>query len=233
MLRHISICATVVVLGTSPLLAREQEANLQEIELPGAGFNIVLATPKSPAATIDLGESPDALVLHLSGGELALAFEDGQKMIEAMDFLQHPGCAFRASDDGRSAESVSVYVVPKRETTADLRIPSLDGQLPQFAMRKVEVPGANFNIVYTTTSTPVALEADERPDALAVYSTGYELIMATDGDIKRMFKTVGLSQWPICSFYVEHQGTHPPSAASVYILPRNEMTGSAEIEPGK
>jgi hypothetical protein len=226
MLKHISICATFIMLGMSPLKAQQQEAALQQVELPGVGFNIVLVTPKSPAATIDLGGSPDALILHLTGGELALAFEDGSKMLEASDLLRHPGCAFRASGDGRSAKPVSVYVVSKRETTAGIRTASLDGQLPQSGMRKVKVPGANFDIVYTTTSTTIAWEPDERPDALAVYSTGYELIMATDGDIKRMFKTVGLSQWPICVFYVEHKGSNPPPAASVYIVPEGDATTS-------
>jgi hypothetical protein len=226
MLKHISICATLALLGTSPLCAQEQEAALQEVELPGAGFNIVLATPKSPAATIDLGETPDALILHLNGGELALGFEDGRKMLEARDFLQHPGCAFRASEDGGSAKPVSVYVVPKREMTASIRTASLDGQLPQSGMRKVKAPAANFNIVYTTTSTPISEEPHKWPDALAVYSTGYELVMATDSDIKRMFKTVGLSQWPTCVFYVEHKGSNPLQAASVYIVPTSDPSGS-------
>src|SRR5262249_29513503 len=152
-------------------------------ELPGVGFDLVLATPKSPAATIDLGDSPDALILHLTGGELALAFEDGSKMFEASDLLRHPGCAFRASGDGRAEKPVSVYVVPKRATTVGIRTASLDGQLPQPGMRKVKVPGASFDIVYTTTSTPIAWQPDERPDALAVQSAGHELVMATDGDI--------------------------------------------------
>jgi hypothetical protein len=224
MLKHISICTVLALLGTSPLWALEQEAALQEVALPGAGFNIVLATAKSPAATIDLGESPDAMILHLSGGELALAFEDGAKMLEAFDLLQHPGCAFRASDDGGSAKPASVYVVPKRETTAGIRTASFD--VRPTAMQKVEVPGTSFAIVFATTSTPIAWEPNERPDTLAVYQTGDELIMATDRDIERMFKPVGLSQWPTCVFYVEHKGSNPPQAASVYVVPTHETTGS-------
>src|SRR5262249_1033580 len=226
MLKHISVCATFAMLAMSPLKAQQQEAALQHVELPGVGFDIALATPKSAAATIDLGDSPDALILHLTGGELALAFEDASKMLEASDLLQHPGCAFRARGDGRSAKPVSVYVVPKREPTAGIRTASLDGQSSQSAMRKVRGRGANFDIVYTTTSTPIAWEPDARPDALAVYSAGYERVMATDGDIKRMFKTVGLSQSPICVFYVEHKGSNPPLATSVYIVPEGDATTS-------
>jgi hypothetical protein len=227
MLKHISICATLVVLGTSPLSAQQQEAALQQLDLPGAGFNIVLATPKSPAAVIDLGASPDALILHLVGGELALAFEDGSKMLEAINLLQHPGCAFRAGNgNGISSTPISVYVVPRRETLADNRA-SRDAQLQAPRMRTVKVPGTHFNVVYATTPTPIAWEAHERPDALAVQSAGYGLVMATDGDIERMFRDVGLSQWPTCVFDVEHKNSNPPQAASVYIVPEGAKTASA------
>jgi hypothetical protein len=37
-----------------------------------------------------------------------------------------------------------------------------------------------------------------------------------------MFKDVGYSQLPACAFEVEHKGSNPPQAASVYIFPKNE-----------
>ena len=228
MLKRVSICAAFIVLGMTSLKAQQLEAVLQRVELPGAGVEVLLAMPKSPATTIDLGESPDALILHLSGGELALGFEDGRKMLEVMDFLQHPACAFRAhSDGGKSAKPVSVYVVPKRATTASTQTTSFDGQLPGPGMRKVKVPGSNFNIVYVTTRAPIAWDSDERPDAIAVSSLGYELTMATDDDIERMFQNVGLSQWPSCAFGVEHVGSNPPQAASVYVVADGDLTDSA------
>lgn len=189
------LCAAVIVLGTGSLRAQQQEAVLQRIELPGAGFNIALASSKSPAETIDLSNSPGALM-----------------------------CAFQANDnDGRSTKIFSVYVVPEHEMTAPVRTGSIV-RLSLPAMRKVEVPGTNFAIVFATTMTPIAWEAHERPDALAFHSIGDEFIMATDGDIKRMFKDVGLSQWPTCAFYVEHKGSNPLQAASVYIVPKGDAT---------
>ncbi len=231
MLKHIAICTTLAVLGTSSLKAQQLEAALQQIELPGAGFDILIAAPKSPAVTIDLGDSPDALIVPLMGGELALAFEDGRQMIEAIDSLQRPACAFQAgSKDGKSMKPVSVYVVPRRETTANIRTASLNVRLPEPAMRKVEVPGNDFAIVYATTKPPIASEPHERPDSLAIYSLGSELIMATDGDIERMFKDVGLQQWPVCAFYVEHKGSNPLQAASVHIVPDGDMSASSTID---
>ena len=225
MLKHISIYLTLVVLGTSSVWAQQHEALLRQVELPGAGLDIVVATPKSPAAIMDVN-TPDALIMPLIGGELALAFEDGSKMLEAIDFLQHPGCAFRASDDERVATPISVYVIPQRKASG-VSTASHDVRLPEARMRKVKLPETDFDIVYTTTSTPITWTPREGPDSLAVYSTGYELTMATDGDIATMFKDVGLSQWPSCAFYVEHKGSSPLQAASVYIVPKTDMTDSS------
>jgi hypothetical protein len=225
MLKCTSICAAFVVLGTTALEAQYQKAALTEVELPGAGFHIVLATPSSPAATINLGSSPDALILPLTGGKLALAFEDGRKMIETNDALRHPACALPADNrDDESGKPVAVYVVPKRETSANLWTASLDGTLSQASMRKVEVPRSNLAIVFATTMTPIAWGSHDEPDSITVYSAGSELIMATDGDIEKMFREVGLSQLPMCTFMVERRASNPPQAASVYIVPRDDMT---------
>ena len=86
-------------------------------------------------------------------------------------------------------------------------------------MRKSEVPGSNFDIVFATT-TSTAWNSYEQSDSLAVYSARSELIMATDGDIEKMFKDVGLSQLPTCAFYVEHKTSKRPQAASVYVVPK-------------
>jgi hypothetical protein len=225
MLRHISICVTLVMLGMSPLRAQQQEAALQQVALPGAGLDVVLATPKSPATIIDLGNTPEALIVYLIGDELVLPFEDGTKMLEAIDHLRRPACTFKAESNGpKLTRPVAMYVVPARERPANVRTASVDGRLSAAAMQKVEVPGTKFAIVFATTNPPIALKPNEWPDALAVYSVGSELIMAIDGDIKKMFKDVGLSQWPMCAFYVEQKGSNPPQATSVYIVPTDETT---------
>jgi hypothetical protein len=65
---------------------------LQKIELAGAGFDIILAMPKTPPATCDLAKSPDALVMHLIGGELTLGFDSEEKMLAALESLRMPVC---------------------------------------------------------------------------------------------------------------------------------------------
>ena len=44
---------------------------------------MIVATPKSANAPIyDLGESPDALIIHLTGGELWIGYDDAATMLE-------------------------------------------------------------------------------------------------------------------------------------------------------
>jgi hypothetical protein len=76
------------------------------------------------------------------------------------------------------------------------------------------------------TSSSVASAAQR--ETHAGDEAGSELLMATDGDIERMFKDVGLSQWPMCAFYVEHKRSNPLQAASVYIIPKGDMGTSID-----
>jgi hypothetical protein len=116
MLKQLSICAALVALATVSANA-QQQAVLQKMEVPGAGFDLVIASPKFPGgATYDLSESPDALIIHLVGGELALGFEDWDKMVKALDTLRRPVGAFHVeSPDRRSRIPVAVYLVPAGE----------------------------------------------------------------------------------------------------------------------
>ena len=94
--------------ATVPVAAHQQEAELQRIEVPGAAFDLVLATPRSPARVVyDLSESPDALIVHLIGDELVLTFEDAEKMLKAVASLRFPAGAFHlVSKDGKFADTV-------------------------------------------------------------------------------------------------------------------------------
>ena len=121
MLKYLSICATLIAFATGPAFAQQQEAVLQKIEAGGAGFDIILAMPRSPAVTFNLAKSPEALVLHLIGGELALGFDGEEQMLRALDTLRMPACSFHVESKDRVERSpVSVYIVPKGEklTTA-------------------------------------------------------------------------------------------------------------------
>src|SRR5262245_16715800 len=70
---------------------------------------------ESPASPIyDLSESPDALLVHLIGGELVLAFDDEVKMLNTIKTLGSPvSASHKVSKDGKSRMPFAVYVAPK------------------------------------------------------------------------------------------------------------------------
>ena len=119
MFKHliIMICAALLLLGAAPAVAQQREAVLHRVQVPGGDFEIVVATQKSPASPIyDLSESPDALLVHLIGGELVLAFDDEVKMMNTINTLGSPVTASHVpSKDGKSRMPFAVYVAPKGE----------------------------------------------------------------------------------------------------------------------
>lgn len=120
MLKYLSIFAALFALGASPLFAQEQEAVLQTVEVPGAGFNFVVATPHPEGGALpDLSNTPEALIVRLHGGKLALVFDDPSEMVKAFDSLATPVCAFETAGRGGSApQPVALYIVPQGRVTA-------------------------------------------------------------------------------------------------------------------
>jgi hypothetical protein len=115
MLKHLWICTALVALGIGPVYAQKQEAVLRHIEVAGTDFNLVLAEPKPGGSVLpDLGNTPDALIVHLQGGTLALVFEDAKPMMEVLDLLRSPAIAFHV-DPSRSGalHPVALYIVSK------------------------------------------------------------------------------------------------------------------------
>jgi hypothetical protein len=115
MLRHLSIWAALIAVATGSVNAQQQEAVLQKLTVPGATFDIILAVPKPSGATYDLGKSPEALLVHLVGGELALGFDGEATMLKALESLRMPVCAFHVESKDKPRKPVSVYIVPKSE----------------------------------------------------------------------------------------------------------------------
>jgi hypothetical protein len=119
MLRSLSIFAALLALGSNPAQAQQQEAVLHRIEVPDAGFDIIVARPSASGTIINLGRSPEALIIHLIGGELALSFDSEERMVRALDSLQLPACAFQVERAGGTPrEPVAVYVVSKSQPVA-------------------------------------------------------------------------------------------------------------------
>ena len=112
MLKHLSLCGTLFVLMAGAATAQQRDAVLQKIDVPGVAFDLIVATPKPDGVTYDLSESPDALLVHLAGGKLALGFERADTMLKALETVQGAGCAFV---DSKSHTPVAVYVAPKAE----------------------------------------------------------------------------------------------------------------------
>jgi len=116
MLKHLSICAALMALATGSANAQQKEAMLQRMEVPGAAIEIIVAMPKPQGAAFDLSASPDALLVYLTGGELAVGFDDAEKMLKLLGTLRHPVGALRVqSPDQRSTIPVAVYLVPAGE----------------------------------------------------------------------------------------------------------------------
>jgi hypothetical protein len=104
----------LLALAADPVSANPLEAVLQRVSVSGAPFDIVLAMPKSPPKLMDdLNMSPDALLMHLTGGELIVAFEDAREMLEVAETLRASMSNSHAvSKDGAP---FAVYLVPKTE----------------------------------------------------------------------------------------------------------------------
>jgi len=215
MLKHISICATLVLLGASAVNAQQQQATLQNVELPGTGIDIVLAMPKTPTSNVNLAQSPDAPVVNLIGGHLALALDSQSAALQAWESLRRLGCAF-LSEGKNGTTPIAVYVVPNHKAPAAIRTASLIAAQPEPLMHRVDVPGSSLAIVFAMTKTPVA-DANDDLDSLAVYTAGSEFALASVGDVENVFRDVGLPQLPVCEFEVEHKG-NLPRAASIYIF---------------
>ena len=71
--------------------------------------------------------------------------------------------------------------------------------------QKLEVPGADFVVVFATTTNPEAANNSLRasPDPLVVYPAGSELAFAVDGEVEKLFKDIGGVEFPACAFRIE------------------------------
>jgi len=120
MLKYLSICAALIALGINSAYAQVQEAVLQTVEVRGAEFDLVVARPDPEGGVVlpNLENTPDALIMPLHGGKLALVFDDPWEMVKAFDSLRTPVGAFETPGRGGHApEPVALYIVPKGDTT--------------------------------------------------------------------------------------------------------------------
>ena len=117
MLKHVTILGALLALGAAPVAAQQQEAVPQRMRVAGADFDVVLAIPKSPPRMLDdLSMSPDALVMHLTGGQLVVTFENPGEMVKVAESLRSSVSSFHCvTKDSKSCTPLALYVVPRGE----------------------------------------------------------------------------------------------------------------------
>lgn len=114
MLKYLPIWAALVVLGSGSVNAQQREAVLQKIDVPNAGFNVVLALPKLAGPTVDYRVQPDPNLVYLADGELVYAYTGHLQELMDRGMLKVLACTFHVDrKDGRAATPVAVYVIPK------------------------------------------------------------------------------------------------------------------------
>jgi hypothetical protein len=75
---------------------------------------MLVATAKPGGAIYDLGESPDALIIHLIGTKLWVGFDEVTAMLETMDIVRRPLGSFHV--ENKEADPIAVYLIPKVNT---------------------------------------------------------------------------------------------------------------------
>jgi hypothetical protein len=98
---------------------------------------------------------------------------------------------------------------------------SVNAEQKAVVLRKVEVPGADFDIVFAASRPHAA--AVGRPvagDPLVIDPIGGEFAYALKGEVEDMFKEVGVPLLPIYAFRLELHGGNARNALNVYVVPK-------------
>ena len=111
MLRQLAVSGALFVGALIPAGVQQREATLQRIEIPAAPFDLLIAAPKPAGVIYDLAESPEALLLNLAGGELAIGFERVDAMLKTLELVRTPVYSF----GGKGRTAITIYTVPKPE----------------------------------------------------------------------------------------------------------------------
>jgi len=117
MLKHISICAALLVLGTGSVGAQQPDIVVRKIEVPGAGFDMVVVMSKDHAgATSGRSGQESPLVTAPTGDWLAFATDcEIERIFGSSRSLIH---GFRVErKEGEPSSAVHVYVVSKGART--------------------------------------------------------------------------------------------------------------------
>jgi hypothetical protein len=99
---------------------------------------------------------------------------------------------------------------------------STAAQQPDVILRKVQVLGADYDLVFAMSQPVAAAPTDlfDKEDPLTIHTIGGELAHAVKGEIEATFKEVGLPLMPIYAFRLEMHGVNSSNALNVYVVPK-------------
>ena len=117
MLKYITVCAVLLVLGTGSVSAQQQDIVVRKMEVPGADFDMVVVMSKAQAgATSGLSGHEPSLVAGPTGDWLAFATDREIEQIFGRSRSVIHG--FRVErKEGEPSSAVHVYVVSKGART--------------------------------------------------------------------------------------------------------------------
>ena len=94
---------------------------------------------------------------------------------------------------------------------------------PQAVLQKVQVPGADFEIVLAVPKYPAAVIHDlgKSPDALLLHLVGGALVLGFDAP-EKMIAALESVRSPACAFHVDGKGDKRPAPIAVFVVPKAE-----------
>jgi hypothetical protein len=112
MLKLLTLFTTLLVFGAGSASAQQREALLQKVEVPNAGFYLLVAVTKPGSPAVNFRSQPDPNVIYL-GNELVTAYT--AELAEMLDIpaLMHP---VETTVLGQG-EPVVIYIIPKSPGT--------------------------------------------------------------------------------------------------------------------
>jgi hypothetical protein len=106
--------AVATVIGAGAAQSQQREAVLQRIEIAGAGFDVVIATPKPGSASADYRAQPDPNLVYLGNGDLIHAYTGDRQDPAGDAIFSPPASTFNVEHKASGTRTpVVIYVIPK------------------------------------------------------------------------------------------------------------------------
>jgi len=103
----------------------------------------------------------------------------------------------------------------------------VDAQETQIVAHRVDVPGADFSVVFVFVKAALPVIKPERQSRIfAVHPIGDALAHATESEVAKMFNDIGLSEVPIHAFRVEGKDGDLAKAVNVFVVPNGKQIAS-------